>query len=94
MPDGAVDTPLTAAIQSSNVDLVCLLLERGASPSGLTSQGVSPLMAAAPDGSEIIARMLLELGAISEGFCASDYGRYYGHSRVARLIDEWQNRKA
>lgn len=94
MPNGDVHTPLTAAIQSGNVELVRLLLERGASPNFQTSQGVSPLMAAAREGCESIVLLLLGRGATRdarcEGFSASDYARHYGHDGIARTIDEWQ----
>jgi ankyrin repeat protein len=95
VPNGAVDTPLTTAIQSGNTALVRLLLERGASPNFVTSQGVSPLMAAGREGSGSIARVLLEHGASRdtrcEGFSASDYARHYGHDTVARLIETWES---
>lgn len=57
------DDALHAAIHNNSVEILKLLLERGANPNGLDARSRPALHAAAYNGSDQIARILLENGA-------------------------------
>ena len=71
-----------------------VLLDHGADPNAVRSDGSSPLMEAAGSGKADWCKLLLERGANpdlknAEGDTASGIARQNNHPDVAEMIDHW-----
>ena len=62
-PDDGAEPPLSRAAGEAHVDVVRILLERGASPNGPDGHSWLPLASAAQSGEPEVVRLLLEAGA-------------------------------
>jgi len=84
-------TSLSWSIASNNLELIELLLSKGANPN-LRSNDVTPLMDAAHEGDRDIVKLLLRHGAErsakSGSYTAADYARHYGHVDLLDLLEE------
>ena len=56
-------TPLFEAARNGHMDIVCLLLDKGAKPNIPDSYGTSPLMAAIAKGHKEVVKLLIDSGA-------------------------------
>ena len=79
---------LHAAVASRSLDIVRLLLERGADSNARQHMGYTPLMGAAGGGSSEMVDLLLQHGADSgavsdDGKTAADVAREHGHTALA-----------
>lgn len=77
-------TPLHAAAAGRHVEVVRLLLAKGADPNALQDGGFTPLHSAAQNGDILIVEMLIEAGAdpaakTDEGKTAAELAREAGH---------------
>ena len=83
-----------AVIKNSSLEMLELLIQNGANPSGQSKNGWSPLFYATRMGSTQFVRYLLEIGVYVD---ASDFGGwtplmlaiFYRHSETARLLLDW-----
>ena len=66
LPDAAGDTGLNIAVRAGHIDVVRLLLGRGADPNRRGADGMSPLMRATLADDRWMARLLLRQGADPE----------------------------
>ena len=90
-------TPLHYAASKGHLDTVKLLLANAAMVNAPSPDGTSPLMMAAYDGSEEVARALLNAGADPtarnlRGEDAADWARRRHHSRLAAQLDDLTER--
>ncbi|HEY3989663.1 MAG TPA: ankyrin repeat domain-containing protein [Acidobacteriaceae bacterium] len=77
---------------SKNVDVVRLLIERGADVNAAQTAGYRPLHQAAVTGREDLVRMLLDAGAdklarCDRGKAPAEYARERGHAEVAAMLE-------
>ena len=84
-------TPLHSAVSSHCLDVVRLLLARGASPDAQQQKGWTVLMSAGMHGDEALADMLLARGARldlkdDEGRTAADMAAEKGHTALAARL--------
>ncbi|KAJ1482796.1 ankyrin repeat-containing domain protein, partial [Baffinella frigidus] len=84
-------TPLLAAAQTGNDELVLLLLEKGANVSARDNNGWNSLLHAAHIGREGAVRALLNYGAVvsekdDDGWTALHCAASEGHEAVSRLL--------
>ena len=83
--------PLHSAVSSRCLDVVRLLLARGASPDAQQQSGFTALMAAGVLGDEVLADMLLARGARldlkhDDGRTAADMAAEKGHTALAARL--------
>jgi ankyrin repeat protein len=83
--------PLHAAVAGRSVEVVALLLERGADPNARQQVGYTPLMGAAAGGREDIVDLLLRHGADAavvsdDGKTAADIAREHQHDAIAARL--------
>jgi ankyrin repeat protein len=84
-------TALHSAVAVGRLDLVTLLLSRGADPNARTAGGFTPLHSAAQAGHVAIASALLERGAdamaaADDGQTPGERARAHGKTEVASLL--------
>lgn len=89
--------PLHAAVAGRSVEVVALLLERGADPNARQQVGYTPLMGAAAGGREDIADLLLRHGAdpalVSEdGKTAAHIASEHKHDALAARLSSLEVR--
>jgi Zn-dependent protease with chaperone function len=87
------ETALTVALYNSSLEMVALLLEKGANPDLQDSAGWTPLMTAASNGDIEAAKLLLEAGANpmkadEMGYTAEDYALENGFEDIALLLQQ------
>lgn len=90
MAQGGV-TPLMAAAERGNADILKLLLRRNPDLNAKESKGFTALMIAAKSGHSEIVRLLVAAGADQDlknnaGFTAMEVAAAYDHHEVARLL--------
>jgi ankyrin repeat protein len=83
--------PLHAAVAGRDLEVVRLLVERGADVNARQQVGYTPLMGAASSGREDLARLLLDHGADpalvnDEGKTAATIAREHGHGALGALL--------
>jgi ankyrin repeat protein len=79
------------AVEGGALDLIQVLLDRGALVNN-DADGVTPLMVAAREGNAAVVALLLRGGADPRidcgGYGAAAYARHGGHEDVAELLDQ------
>jgi ankyrin repeat protein len=83
--------PLHAAAAAKEIDIVRILLDRGADPNARQQVGYTALMECARGGRDDIVSLLLEHGAdpalrTDDGKSASDLAREQGHAAIAERL--------
>lgn len=83
--------PLHAAVAARDIEIVRLLLDRGADPNARQQVGYTALMGAAGAGGDDLVSLLLAHGADAtlrsdEGKSASDIAREHGHAAIAERL--------
>jgi ankyrin repeat protein len=84
-------TALHAAVARRNLEIVQMLLQRGADPNARQEKGFAPLHEAAANGEEAIAHLLVEHGAqvdarTDDGKTPYDLANERGHRQVAEWL--------
>lgn len=84
-------TPLSVALQYSNIDTVSHLIRSGADVNFANGFGYTPASYAAMRGDLSIIRILSEAGAdftiVSDGHTPIEWAKLAGHEEAARLIE-------
>ncbi|MFO7767973.1 MAG: ankyrin repeat domain-containing protein [bacterium] len=83
--------PLHSAVAGGAMEVVMMLLARGADPNSRQQRGFTPLMGAAAGGHEPMVRLLVASGADpslqgEDGRDAARVARDYGHGRLADML--------
>jgi len=83
--------PLHAAAAAKEIDIVRMLLDRGADPNARQQVGYTPLMECARGGRDDMVSLLLAHGAdptlrTDDGKSASDLARENGHATIAERL--------
>lgn len=82
---------LHAAVARRDVEMVAILLARGATVDLTQQQGITPLHAAAAAGRDDLVQLLLQAGADprradDEGRDAAEHARQHGHAAMAEAL--------
>lgn len=90
----AGETPLLSAVDGGQLEVVRMLLERGALVNKRGKDGVTPLHSAAGFGRLELAKVLIAKGAHSatdaEGDTPEDYARQFGAEEMLVMLTEWK----
>ncbi len=83
--------PVHSAVAGGAMEVVMMLLARGADPNSRQQRGFTPLMGAAAGGHEPMVRLLVGSGADpslqgEDGRDAARVARDYGHGRIADML--------
>jgi ankyrin repeat protein len=84
--------PLHSAVAAGSLEILALLLDRGAKPDAIESSGFTPLASAAGHGSREMVDRLLARGAdprhrTNQGQVAADLARSHGHEELAKHLE-------